>query len=497
MGWLTSVALLSAATLSTATLTVTGTAPATEAAVPQSALTAQTWTKISADIDLGFASAGLFRTSDGRLHVLWPSKDVGKKNTTYSLHYSTVGGREKLLATGTLEKGWGAIMQFPGLVAGPGGGLRAIFSGSNGQVNSPYNTGVIFNATSGPAGTSWTLGSGSLSHSEFVSLTNDAAATEGNGTPVAAWAGTTKLNYHAGIDPTIPSMNPDLVVSGKSTTGIGDPTLVRTKSGGILAGWFNSSGTATEGYWVDQIEPSQGTPVKAPDSGGASQNNGQPFEPVALASRAGGGQYLAYCVATKVLHCGHIALWRVGAAKALTVPGSASGKANFVAIAAAPGGHLWIAWFDNGTNKVSVVRTNAAATGFGPVLTFAPPSKLFTFDGLQAEGSTGPVDLIALEQQATANSSPAYFDTQVLPALRIKASKSSVSNAKSTTITFSVTDTGDAVSGVTVKFLGASATTNAKGQAKFTIKKGTSKGNHAAAATKTGYSPASFTVKVT
>lgn len=95
------------------------------------------------------------------------------------------------------------------------------------------------------------------------------------------------------------------------------------------------------------------------------------------------------------------------------------------------------------------------------------------------------------------NSSPAYWDTQVLPALTIRASKSSISNDKTATITFTVTDTGSAVAGATVKFLGASAKTNAKGIAKFTIKKGTAKGNHVATATRTGYAPASFTVKVT
>ena len=498
MRWFTSgfrmvAPLTAAAALAAGTFAMQGAIAGTS----HPAKSAQKWTKISSDTNFSIASAGLFRTKDGRLHVIWPSEDVGKVNTTFSLHYSTVAGREKLLNTGKIESGWSAIQQFPRLVAGPGGGLRAIFTGGNGMGGSPYNTGAIYTSTSSAAGTSWTLGTGSLSESVQVNLTDDAATTESNGTPVAAWAASTGLAYHAGVDPTIPSMNSDGLVSGNSTTGVGDPTLVRTKSGAIEAGWFNSSGTTSEGYWTDQLEPAKGTPAKAPGSGGPNQTNGQPFEPVALASRVGGGEYLAYCVPTRVLHCGHIALWQVGSKKTIAVPHSSSGQANNVAIAAAPGGHLWIAWFDNGTNKVSVVRTNSAATRFGPVLTFAPPASLFSFSGLQAEGSTGPVDLIALEQQSTAHSSPAYYDTQVLPALQIKSSKSSVSNAKSATITFTVTDTGDAVSGVTVKFLGQSAKTNAKGQAKFTIKKGTAKGSHSATAGKSGYTPGSVTVKVT
>jgi hypothetical protein len=497
MRWLTSgfspaASIAVVTSLTVATLAVA--APPASATGARPASSGQKWTKISSNTKLGIASAGLYRTSDGRLHVLWPSEDSGG---TFSLHYSTVGGRAKLLNTGTLVKGWSAIMQFPRLVAGPNNGIRAIFTGGDGKTNSPYNTDAIYSATSAATGTAWTLASGSLSRSQNVPLTDDAAATEGNGTPVAAWASATGLAYHVGIDPSDPASAPDQAVSGKSTAGVGDPTLVRTASGGILAAWFNTSGTSTEGYWTDQLEPSKGTPVKAPNSGGTSQNNGQPFQPVALASRAGGGEYLAYCVPTKVLHCGHIALWRVGAAKTLTVPGSSSGQANLAMIAAAQGGHLWIAWFDNGTNKVSVARTNAAVTKFGPVLTFAPPGNLFAFYGLEGQGSTGPLDLIALEQQSTNNSSPAYFDTQVFPALRIKASKSSVSNGRSATITFTVTDTGDGVGGVTVKFLGESAKTSAKGTVSFTVKKGTAKGSHSAVASKTGYTSASLTIKVT
>ncbi len=492
-----SAAAITAATLITATLVTPVAARAQAGAGPQPAKSGRQWTKISADTKLGIASAGLFRTADGRLHVLWPGEDVNGANTTYALHYSTVGGRAKLLNTGTIEHGWAAIMQFPRLVAGPGGGIRAIFSGGNGIGGNPYNTGAIYTATSNSAGTSWSLGTGSLSHSDFVPLTDDAAATEANGTPVAAWPSGSGLAYHLGIDPAIPANAPDQLVGGKSTSGVGDPTLVRTSSGGILAGWFNTSGTATEGYWVDQLEPSLGTPAKAPDSGGTKQTNGQPFEPVALASRVGGGEYLAYCQPTKVKHCGHIALWRVGASKTLVVPGSASGQATQVAIGASPGGHLWIAWFDTGTNKVSVVRTNAAATRFGPVLTFNPPPKLFAFDGLEVEGSAGPLDVIALEQQAVAHSSPAYFDTQVLPALRIQASPASVSSSHSTQVKFTVSDTGDGVAGVTVRFLGKVGTTNAKGTVTFTVSKGTAQGAHSATASKGGYASAGVTVNVT
>lgn len=492
-------ATLAATLLISGALTATGTSVAGAQAAPSHAAGSSThWTKISKNTGLGIASPGLFRTADGRLHVVWASHD----GLSYSLHYSTVGGRAKLLASGVIVKNWSGVSFYPRLVPGPKGGMRLIFTGSNGINGSPFNLNAMYIAGSNSAGQSWTRVNGSLSQSKLVPLTDTAAITEPNGTPVAAWSGIGEaaLDYHVGIDPNIPATSPDRVLGVGAVGGVVAPTLIRTKSGTILAGWFNSESDVKQGYWVAQIWPSQGPKIKAPGSGGHNQANGQPFQPVALTARQGGGNYLAYCVPTKFLHCGHIALWRVGAATARTVPGSSGSPAHaatFVAMSAARGGHLWIAWFDSQTNRISVVRTNASATGFGQVRTFNIPSPLFNFTGLSAEGSNGSLDLIALEQLNFQNSSPAYFVTQIDPALQIRASKSSVSNTQSTAITFTVVDAGDAVAGAKVTFLGKTATTNSKGVVKFIVKKGTAKGKHLVVATKSGYASATFTVKVT
>lgn len=144
-----------------------------------------------------------------------------------------------------------------------------------------------------------------------------------------------------------------------------------------------------------------------------------------------------------------------------------------------------------------MVRTNTAVTQFGQVRTISAPSPLFSFFALATIGGSGPLDLIALVSLNHQNKSPTYFDTELFPALRIQASKASVSNLRSTTITFTVDDSGDGVPGATVKFLGKTATTNAKGLVKFTVKKGTAKGRYTVTATKPGYAPATLTVKVT
>jgi len=451
------------------------------------------WTKISTDTDLGVgSSAGLFRTEDGRLHVVWSRHD---RLNTYSLHYSTVGGRAKLLATGAIESHWSSVSFDPRLAPGPKGGIRLVFTGGNGVNNDPHNTGAMYTATSDSAGKSWTLASGSMSHSRLVTLTDSAAAVEPNGTPVAAWSVFSSLDYHVGIDPHSPATSADQHLGIGARGGLINPTLIKTKSGTLLAGWFNNSGRADAGYWVAQILPSKGTKIKAPKSGGLNLADSQPFQPVALVARQGGGNYLAYCVPTKFQVCGHIALWRVGAARALTVPGSSSGAPKFIAMSASRGGHLWIAWFDDDASKIKAVRTNAAATGFGQVRVISPPPRLFNFVGLGTEGSAGPLDLLALEQQT--NHTPAWFDTQIDPALRILASKSIVSSTHATTITFTVVDAGDAVPGAKVTFLGHTAQTNSKGVVKFTVKKGTAKGKHTVVATKAGYASATFTVRVT
>ena len=364
------------------------------------------WLKISSDAGFGGASAGLLRTGDGRLHVVWPADT---NNGDHSLHYSTVSASGKLLASGVILTKWNAIDQYPSLVP-DGHGMRAIFDGANGTSGSPYNIGSFYSATAGPSGTAWALAPGSLSH-DNPPLTDNTAATTSTGKPVTAWSEVSALAYHVGIDPHVPAAAPDVKISAGPSGGVLSPTLVTSQTA-VWGAWFNSSGTATMGYWVDKIFTGAPALRKAPGSGGKGLNNSQPLQPAALAARAGGGIYLAYCVPTKTLTCARVALWRAGAAKAMQVPGSASVQDGKVALAAAPGGHLWVLWFDYHSNVIHAVETNAAATGFGKVLTISPPARLSAFDGLQANASLGPLSIVALAMQSGTGSSPAYFFTQ-------------------------------------------------------------------------------------
>lgn len=451
------------------------------------------WTKISGNTGLSLASAGLLRTADGRLHVIWPSHD----GTTFSLHYSTIGGRAKLVNTGSIVSKWSGISTYPRPVPGPGGGIRLVFTGADGKGGSPYNLDAMYSATASAAGTNWSLTPGSLSHSTLVPLTDTSATTQANRTPVAAWSDGSSVDYHAGVSPTTPASDPDSVISLKAGSDAVGPTLVRDSNGKVFVAWFTSSSHSDQGYWADQILPSKTAPVKAPGSGGGTLSNNQPLGAVGLAARIGGGTYLTYCVATKTQRCDHIALWKVGSARAITVPGSSGQNAFFPTIAAGPRGHMWILWFNESTNKIDVVRTNSAVTRFANRRVISGPPKIALFSALRAEGSQGPLDVLALVQQTTTGSSPAYYDTQLLPELRIAASPRTVSHQHATTITFKVTDSGDPVAGAKVEFLGKTVTTNARGAASVKVPKGTAKGKHEAVATSNGFISARVTITVT
>lgn len=363
------------------------------------------WIKISSDAGFSGASAGLLRTADGRLHVLWPADNNGN----HSLHFSTVSAHGQLLATGAIFSHWGSIDQYPSLVP-DGHGMRAIFDGANGKSGSPYDIGTFYSATAGPSGTKWTLAPGSLSH-DIPPLTDNAASTTPSGQPVTAWSEVSSLAYHFGIDSHIPAKAPDVKISAGPGGGVLNPTLL-TSQKVVWDAWFNASFTTTMGYWAGKLFAGAKGQHKAPGSGGKGLNNNQPLQPVALTARVGGGIYLAYCVPTKTLTCGHVALWRVGAARAMRVPGSDGDQNSKVALAAAPGGHLWVLWYDFHVNVIHAVETNANATGFGKVLTIKPPTRLFEFDGLQANASLGPLDIVALAMQQGTASSPAYFFAQ-------------------------------------------------------------------------------------
>ncbi|HET7016736.1 MAG TPA: hypothetical protein VFI65_22630 [Streptosporangiaceae bacterium] len=444
------------------------------------------WTRI-VQTDSTFNQVGMARTGNGNLHLVWRKRLA---NGHFSYGWSTVSERGKLLGSGPVLSNWIGLQNDPKLVPDHSH-LRLIFVG--GQDTSAANffsRASVYTETSAN-GTSWSLVHGTMDNHTVLNRGLAAVVEKDGATPVAGFGLNNVLFYHVGVDPTAPATAADgTAATGPVATGIDGDVFARDKTGSIWVSWSD------RGYWARRFLPSAAKPVKAPQSGTATSPDNAPGQQVAFAARVGGGEFLAYCSPSKTLQCAHINLWKVGSAHAMVVPGSATGHAGKVALAAAPGGHLWVSWFDFGTNQLHVVRTNAAVSRFGAAHLLRPPPTTFIFAGLQSEGSSGRLDLV-VNVLLNAKNNPIWFwHTQVLAGLALTARPASFSHKKAATVTFTVTDVGDPVAGATVSCGGKQASTDASGHAKLKFSAGTSAGTRTCSATRGGYQAGKTTIRI-
>jgi hypothetical protein len=412
-------------------------------------------------------------------------------NGTHSYGTSTISLAGKLLATGTAISGWGTLDPDPQLVRS-GSGLRLVFEGNTGSTGC-YIDAEVFTATS-TNGSTWNLVIGSMDQS-IVGTGGLAATAESNGiTPVATFAH--GQLFHVGVDPNCPASSPDGTIPVAPGYAPLYPAIVTASDGSVWVANFQS-GSTKEGYFVDRILPTKGPLTEAPGSASTLLHNNQPLEPVALAARAGGGVYMAYCSASSSQPCPHIELWKLGSPKAKVVPGSANTTGARVALAAGPQGRLSVIWYDATKNVIHALRTNTKATSFGVVRTIKPPAHTSGFNSIQAQGSSGRLDVIINDLLSTSGFPIDLFHTQILPGLSLTATPSSFSHKQAIKVTFTVTDAGQAVAGATVSCIGKNGKTSASGQVKLSFHKGTATGKHACTATKPGYNPGETTIKVT
>src|SRR5215467_660028 len=273
------------------------------------------WTKIGVT-DSGASQAGLFRTADGKLHIVWTQAN---KNHTFTYRTTAVSLAGKVVSTGTALSAWTSLENDPRLVPS-GKGLRLVLVGNRTTNASDFfSRGAVYTETSGN-GSAWSLVHGSMAAHTVLNL-GLAATSEANGTPVAAFGLNNSLYYHVGVDPNAPAASSDGLISGPVGTGSETPALAKDKNGSIWLAWFQLFGS-NQGYFVSKILPAKSAhPVKAPQSGSGALADSEPRQQVALAARAGGGVYMAYCSPTKSKGCAHIDLWKVGAAKPMIVPG--------------------------------------------------------------------------------------------------------------------------------------------------------------------------------
>ncbi len=458
-----------------------------------SALAGSKWAKVTSMGKIGGAGeVGLQRTADGALHVLWP-REVDQPPTNQILHSAIPANGKGVLGPNLVYSNSSSLAYLNpsvDLVAGPGGGLRAFFTGQ--APAAPYND-VMATATAHAAGTIWSApaaASNNASTASDISLAHGiSAAVSASAQPISVW-GSPGSGIHFGINP---------AASDRHFPGtdccVADPAVgVDAASGAIVAAWYD------QGAQELKVLGSFGTHV-VPGSANLVGANGD--QRTAIGGRIGaGGVYVAYIHVRKNFE-EDPALWRVGAAKATAFkppePPHACPEQGFdadlVTIAPAPGGRLWIAWERDGC--IFATRTNPAASRFGRIVSVKPPKGTQVISGLNAEGSRGPLDVLANIKRGK-DSDANYWHRRLLPGLSFRAKPKQVRRGKK--VRFRVTDAGAAVGKAKVMLkLGHkkhAARTNAKGKAAIKVPKGTKPRRYRATARKGGYAKAALKVKV-
>jgi hypothetical protein len=416
---------------------------------------------------------GLSRTADGVLHVAYsvaPGSGAPESvmHRAISKDAKTVSGPDTVATLKTMNNS-------VALVGGPGGGLRAFFAGLTDETGS----GFLRTATSDASGKVWSAAApasntGLSPHQAYVGA-GISAVLRVSGDPVSIWGDSSPGGgaLHDGLDPTVEDVN-----LGDSDCCQVDPALARDAgTGNVWAAWYHIDPDRTD---VTRLGGSTPSAILSAPNGAA----GQLQDRVGLTGRLDGkpGVYLAYTTGTNQFS-GRPALWKVGSAKPLLIPGQKGGEN--IGIAPAPGGRLWLFWSRDG--HVWITRTNPDATKFGAIVKRTPPPPgRSTIYRLIGEASLGTLDLLGLFERGS--SDLGYSHERMLPGLsltgpaKVKAGK---------TIVLRVLDAGDPVAGAKVK-LGASptapsGTTNASGRVTFTIPAKSPTSKRKARATKAGY----------
>jgi len=420
------------------------------------------------------------------LQVVWSGQGTSGSN-----YYSAIVDGSGHVSTPSHEivSGWSGLTENPALIDLNGQRFLAFSGLKSTTTGAPYTVGAEYYATSAD-GQGFTVGAGSMSAATtaYAGYGND--VVNNGGTPV--WVGnagtTVGLSWHSGIAASDPAPAGSDGFFGLTGCCAYDAAAARdAATGAVYAAFYsNSSGSAEQGIQVGQILPTQGAFSQAPGSltsNDYGNNSISPDQRVAMTARAGGGVYVAYLMGYPSTT--GIRVLQVGTAHTMDIP--VSGRVGRVSLTADPAGRLWLVYAQD--DKVKAVHTNAAATQFGAIGSWGAPHGASTVWHTTAVGSSGGLDIVVTSNGADGKIN--VWHTQALRTLSVKAAPSSAHRGAS--VTFTVTDAGDAVSGATVKFAGHSATTNASGKATLSA---SAHGRVLASAKKPGYNSGATTVRV-
>jgi hypothetical protein len=350
-----------------------------------------------------------------------------------------------------------------------------------------YRSGAVYYATSAD-GHTWTLRTGSISHSTTAYATSGLGAVNDGGTvEVAFTAGSQNhVTLHKGVSGSNPAPGGD-ETSADTGTYAYDVNLGKDlKTGKVWTVWYSNSGLANkEGVNAQPIFPSHGSRVHGPQSyihvnnANSSIAPDQPLSAVPRPSARGGGVWTAYDIGYPSPH--KIGIWRLGAGS-LAFSFHVGYTVGHVGVGAAPGGRLWIFWTDRYGVRIHAARTNPAVTRIGAIRTMNPSGGTDqTVWSLSGDGANGPLDLVAVSGSPNIQ----VFHTQFDPGLSARVSPGHVDPGDSFTVT--VTDAGVAVKGATVHWGSKSKTTNSAGHVTFSVPGGADAGKEKVTATKSGF----------
>jgi hypothetical protein len=421
------------------------------------------WTQITGlgRDDSNIMEAGLARTGDGVLHVLWTRGGRGGPGGV--LHSTLSADAKSLSGQHTVFESPDGVNEAVDVVRTPDGGLRAFFAATGAF------DGVMLSATSDD-GAGWTgLGPASgtgTGRSPVYAAGGIGAGLGGDGTLYSIWGDSAPGGggFHAGLDPAVP--DGDLPGRGR------DPDVgVDSRTGQVVAGWNSLAGAGVVIMPLDAAGGARSIPGSSP----------QLQHRLGITGRLGApGVFVAYTHGRNPF-LADPAVYRVDTGRSVRLTRN---DGELVSIAPAPQGRLWVFWADGGT--IIATRSNRAATRFGRFVKVRAPRRATTIHNLAGEGSRGPLDLLAhVDPPAGTLSS---WHQRILPGLSLTAERS-----KRGRTVIKVTDAGEAVAAAKVLVKGVGVrTTGSAGTTSF----GLAAGRYSVSASKRGYSPASGTVRI-
>ncbi|MBS2940148.1 hypothetical protein KDN32_20620 [Nocardioides sp. J2M5] len=454
-------------------------------AAPAQARADSRWTRVSAAPVDSLSEIAVQRTGDGTLHAVY-TLDQG---ASASYEHAGIDGRGRLVSRGDVLGTWGGLVFNPKLVPTASGGLRLVFSGLQ-DTNSAnfYSQGYAYEALSDTASAVWALQPRALTRTSSAYGGYGTGATQlSDGTPVTASTLNSTMSVRVGaIETTTPATviaaSPDADYTSSSCCRY-DTQLVNVGDT-VWAAWFaNGSTEDTVGTFVQQVWPTPGPVLKAPQSS-QGLSAGAADQTVAMVARPGGGAVVAYKVGYPTSD--RIALWNVGGGRPtlLKAPG-----VDQVALSAAPSGRMWLAWFDD-DDEVHAARTGETGLRVGGVRSLGSPSRGQSVWKIAVEGSLAQATVLVNEDGADA-----VWARVVDPGLAVAASPGKVRVDRRVSLKVKVTDAGVGVRGAKVRAGGASCRTNGRGTCRIRLTPRRT-GSVKVTATRSGYGAGATTVKV-